>query len=121
MTREQAISTLEARLMCDDVIYVHEHSYAEALVMAIEALKAQEPRVMTLEEVKSLERDAVVWYEHNGVNKQRPRIVDQVYDSGIIFTDGGHWQFNADAYGKKFRLWTSRPTDEQREKEPWNG
>ena len=26
-----------------------------------------------------------------------------------------------DDYGKRFRCWTSRPTDEQREKEPWNG
>ena len=78
-----------------------------------------EPVVLTLEEVKSLERDVVVWYEHDGVNKQHPRIVDQVYDSGIIFTDGGHWRFNGDAYGKKFRLWTARPTDAQREATPW--
>lgn len=93
--------------------------WAYARYCADRMLKAQEARVITLEEVKSLERDAVVWYEHIGVNKQRPRIVDQVYDSGIIFTDGGHWQFNADAYGKKFRLWTSRPTDAEREAEPW--
>lgn len=42
MTREEAISVLEARLMSDDVIYVHEFSYAEALGMAIEVLKAQD-------------------------------------------------------------------------------
>jgi len=94
-------------------------AFAELASDALALLKAQEPRVMTLEEVKSLERDTVVWYEHTGVNKQRPRIVDQVYDSGIIFTDGWHWQFNADAYGKKFRLWASRPTEAEREAVKW--
>ena len=124
--REKVLQALEHCDLCSDMpncpgcAYLREPDCMEHLKRDIIALlKAQEPRVMTLEELKSLERDAVVWYEHDGVNKQRPRIVDQVYDSGIIFTDGGHWQFNADAYGKKFRLWTSRPTDEQREAIPW--
>ena len=116
MTRKEAIDRLEHLIMSP----VGREEIEETCYDVMKYLAAQGPRVMTLEEVKSLERDAVVWYEHNGVNKQRPRIVDHVYDSGIIFTDGGHWQFNADAYGKKFRLWTSRPDQVTREATPWD-
>lgn len=86
---------------------------------AIALLKAQEPRVMTIDDVKALKCDTVVYYEHLGVNKLRPRIVHQAYDDGIIFTDGGRWSFKADAYGEMFRLWSFCPTDEQRKMTPW--
>lgn len=124
MTREDAIKGLRSVADWHYGKYeqTHEEDYlndGDFLTAVANMLKEQEPRVMTLGEVKSLERDAVVWYEHSGVNKQRPRIVEQVYDSGIIFTDGGHWRFNADAYGKNFRLWTSRPTEAEREAIPW--
>lgn len=87
---------------------------------AITLLKTQQPRVMTLEEVRLLSKDAVVWYEHKGVARQpRPRVVEFVFDEHITFTDGGNWSFSADGYGECWRLWTSRPTDEQREAEVW--
>lgn len=84
-------------------------------------LKAQQSRVMALEEVRLLGKDTVVWYEHKGVFRQpRPRVVEFVFDDHITFTDGGVWSFSADGYGERWRLWTSRPTDEQREVESWN-
>ena len=83
---------------------------------ALALLKSQQPRVMTLEEVRLLGKDTVVWYEHKGVFRQpRPRVVEFVFDEHITFTDGGVWSFSADGYGERWRLWTSRPTDEQRE------
>ena len=87
---------------------------------ALALLKAQQPRVMALEEVRLLNKDAVVWYEHEGVFRQPcPRVVEFVFDEHITFTDGGVWSFSADGYGERWRLWTSRPTDEQREATPW--
>lgn len=47
MTREEAIKALEARRRSDDVVYVGDISYPEALSMAIEALMAQEPVEVT--------------------------------------------------------------------------
>lgn len=82
-------------------------------------LKAQEPRVLTLEEARALEQDTVVWYEHTGVHPPRPRIVHYADNEGIVFTDGGVWLFTKDDYGKTWRCWTSRPTDEQREAVKW--
>lgn len=86
----------------------------------IALLKEKEPRVMTLEEAKSLKQDTVVWYEHDGINRPRPRIVHYADDRCIVFTDGGKWQYDADGYSSHWRCWTSRPTDEQREAIPWN-
>ena len=87
---------------------------------ALNILKAQQPHVMRLEEVRLLGKDAVVWYEYKGVFRQpRPRVVEFVFDEHITFTDGGNWSFSADCYGERWRLWISRPTDEQREAVKW--
>ena len=92
-----------------------------AMIDALALLKAQEARVMTLEEVRLLGKDTVVWYEHKSVFRQpRPRVVEFVFDDHITFTDGGVWSFSADGYGEHWRLWTSCPTDEQREVEAWS-
>lgn len=84
---------------------------------ALALLKAQEPRVMTLEEVKALSTDEVVFFQPNSVNPVRPRIVACVSENNIAFSDGGCWMF--DEYGNRFYLWTARPTDAQREATPW--
>ena len=40
-----------------------------------ELLDKQQPRVMALEEVKALAEDDLVWYEHVGINRLRPRVI----------------------------------------------
>ena len=87
---------------------------------ALTLLKAQQPRVMTLEEVKALAEDDLVWYEHVGINRLRPRVICYTDNSEIVFTDGGKWYFELDGYGKRWRCWTARPTPEQREAMKWN-
>ncbi len=117
MTREDAVKALEVRLMSDDVIYVGDTSYPEALSMAIEALKAQEPRLLTYEDFNN--NPAVdskgrlpAWVEHNW--KLGPSLVDDGY-SAITKKEMENWD-------KSFvRWWTSRPTDEQRRVTPWQG
>lgn len=68
-------------------------------------LKAQEPRVMTLEEAKSA---FVVEYRSGKMREVGSAMLDLDVDP-----------LNAE-YGKIYRVWTSRPTDEQREATPWN-
>lgn len=120
MTREEAIKVLDDRLMSDDVIYVHHLSYAEALGMAIEALKAQVPRVMTLEEVQAHKIGEPLFYESRIIypcwvirlKDEKGRIHFFGY-VGNIFKDKSE-------YGIRWRCWTSRPTDAQREAILWN-
>lgn len=76
---------------------------------ALALLKAQEPRVMTLEEYKALaekpreERDPV-WKEWPSLESTWA-IPNQGY--------GG--------YGTSWRCWTARPTEKQRQEVKWNG
>ena len=115
MTKHEAIEALEEVKMLDDSMFVYSQVYNDALDMAIEALKAQEPRVMTLEEVKQ-------WCEMHP-HKQNPVWVEFQHGYG---NDG--WRVGLINSGllllwckdKEARLWTSRPTDEQREAIPWN-
>ena len=81
---------------------------------ALELLKEQEPRVLTLEEVLKANP---VWFETHGL--LLPAIIDheesKAGDCVIVFGefDGSYYPINR--YNKKWRCWTARPTDEQRE------
>lgn len=89
---------------------------------ALSLLQAQAPRVMTLEEVHEMAWDYC--YLEEEVIKDK---VLQIY-SGKYRIKCITWPsiascvltFGDDAYGKSWRCWTSRPTDEQRESIPWN-
>lgn len=89
-----------------------------------ELLKRQEPRVLTLEEVKKLQslRDGAVWLEtwSGVVYPVLPEMSLQnvTYFVAIPFTTYRSWVEN-EYYGKTWRCWSSRPTDEQREAVPW--
>lgn len=99
----------------------------ETLKNAIEALKAQEPRVMTPDEVKNAPEKSVVWLEL----KPDEIFKEEIYPfvgSGTgwyscycsanttpMFTDD-----DAEQYGVKFRCWTFRPDEKRREETPWN-
>ena len=84
-------------------------------------LKAQEPRVMTLEEVHLHE---VYWIEEDDISRPWPTAMHHIRNAGLldgpVYQDymGDNW--NTKEYGKTWRVWTSRPTDKQREAEPWN-
>ena len=108
------LESLETRLVeCGDKLD------ASVVQNALALLKAQEPRLMTLEEVRLLCEDDIVWYEHKGV-QPHPRVVEFVFDDHITFTDGGAWSFSADGYGERWRLWTSKPNEKARAETPWD-
>ena len=89
---------------------------------SIALLKAQEPRVMTLEEVTEDCPD-VVWFDDRHVVRvfaASPK--NENYHGWVkfIWRDGCERHDHIDGYGKEWRCWTSRPTDAQREATPWN-
>ena len=92
-------------------------------------LKAQEPRVMSLEEAQAaLHTERVVWTECEEKNGDKLLYAGLHMDGTDYFTmqddsvmeetdlDGG---MGAELYGKKYRFWTSQPSDELREATPW--
>ena len=87
---------------------------------AAELLEAQEPRVMTLEEVLATE---VVYAEDIDKAKIIPVLVNmQAYDCIVLVrADGPSHLIHPliSEYGKRWRCWTSRPTDEQRQAVKW--
>lgn len=87
----------------------------------------QTARVMTLEEVKDNE---VMYLEDftepdDGVEPIiRPAVNVEAKNGGIVMLDSATWDegfiFVVDSeYGKTWRCWTQRPTDEQREAVKW--
>lgn len=96
---------------------------------ALSLLKAQEPRVMTLEEVEDA-LDTVVWVDRPLLDNSSDEyaLIDaysrktQIVELRYPFCDKDYRE-RADyaTYGKTWRCWTSRPTDEQRKAVKWDG
>lgn len=94
---------------------------------ALALMKEQEPRVMTPDEVKNAPDKSVVWLEL----KPDEIFKNEIYPfvgSGTgwyscycsanttpMFTDN-----DVEQYGIKYRCWTSRPSDAQREETAWD-
>ena len=100
---------------------------------ALALLKAQEPRVMTRDELDALARDesdnVPVWYEYRIITDRG--VITRREASVLWWVEDGWWRrlgpvrmswedVRADGYGVSWRIWTDVPTDEQREAIPWN-
>lgn len=134
---EKVINGLETVFMhllkmtevCSDGDLTYYRELLERTDDALALLKAQEPRVMSLEEAQAaLHTERVVWTECEEKNGDKLLYVGLHMNGTDYFTmqddsvmeetdlDDG---MGAELYGKKYRLWTSQPTDEQREATPW--
>lgn len=88
-------------------------------------LVSQEPRVMTWVEAQANVQDGpFIIFEvrdSTGSEVDFGVLVGDYYEmsEGSVLTVADFWMMKDD-YGKRFRLWTSCPTDEQREATPWN-
>jgi hypothetical protein len=126
MTKHEAIEILEEVKTIDDKMFAYSQAYNDALDMAIEALKAQEPRLLMLDEI----HDSMVVYLEAG--EKFLKIVD---NDGVVLAIGGSERMGAkcfitvwnvstaamsDEYNVTWRAWSQRPTKEQREATPWN-
>lgn len=100
---------------------------------ALELLKAQEPRVLTLRELAFY--DAGIFVETRngcpeGLTDELWPALGHLYcvsqngeDGYVSFVNwnADTYDFEAKDYNVEFRCWTSRPTDAQREAIPWDG
>lgn len=95
--------------------------YANTADDAIALLKEQEARVMTLEEVKAFHWDYCYLEEERLTGKEYRAVCG---DYALICIT---WpciasmriQHGDDSYGKKWRCWSAKPTDEQRQAVKW--
>lgn len=90
--------------------------HVDALALVLALLKAQEPRVMTLEEMHRM-------HELNRTDQQ-PAWVEVKDGNGywVIASPlgpGAGTHRSISTHGKTWRCWTSRPTEEQREATEW--
>ena len=126
MTREEVIKGLECCSHedigdCYNCPYNAPTPHCDIAMMrdALALLKAQEPRVMTVDDIKELDDGAVVWVEFSD-----GRLLPMVVDGGCLMRWQYIWRicdgmFYDDDY--KSRAWTSRPTDKQRKAVKWDG
>ena len=96
----------------------------EAFELAVKALEEQEPRVLTLEELRSLDgTDHFVWLEDNGEYDLYDCYAEvTTYQNNVeLNTFGREVEFEPDneEYGKTWRCWSARPTEEQRKAVKW--
>ena len=88
---------------------------------ALALLKEQEPRVMTLEEVKAFGWD-YCYLEAERLHGKEYRMVCGDYALACItwpFVASMRIQYGDNGYGKKWRCWSAKPTDEQRKAVKW--
>jgi len=119
MTNQEAIAIMGELKKC------YMGGIVDAIDLVIEALKAQEPRAMTWEEAQANVQNGpfiiIEVRDSTGSEVDFGVLVGDYYEmsEGSVLTveDFGMMK---DDYGKRFRLWTSRPTKEQMEAIPWN-
>ena len=122
--REKVIRWLEAcstgcEYGCPYDSVVRYECKANLMRDALELLKKQEPQVLTLEEVLGGDE---CWFEH--INGACGYADLYVHENGMV----GVSRINkiisfipAESYGKQWRCWSYRPTEEQRKAVKWDG
>lgn len=103
--------------LCEQCTYYNEPFPCSNTLLhdALALLKEEEARVMTLEEVTHSED--WIWYEEKSTHCGWTIVVD-CDEKWIGWEDLTIDQLCK--YGKKWRCWTSRPSDEQRKAAAWD-
>ena len=116
MDREKVIKGLE--IVWDAFNHMEHEMYADYVFDALALLKAQEPRVLQLNEIH---RGMTVWLED--VDKSELLLTiggASCHYAKTFITENDRSIAEEDSeYNIRWRAWTSRPTDEQREKVKW--
>lgn len=108
---------------CPECPYYREGCSPQLIRDALALLREQEPRVMTLEEIRSGAAE-VVWLEDadkpNVIPGIRFKLMDEDGDEAVaIHVMDGFVGARLEVYGKMWRAWTSRPTPEQMRDAKW--
>jgi len=115
---EECPYTMVGNNTCDSVAAL----FGDALAL----LKAQEPKVMTLDEARTaLHNDSIVWIELKdkliaaGIRMDETDYFLMQNDDVLNITDLD-WEDMENEYGKRVRVWTAEPSEEQRKGTSWN-
>lgn len=127
-TTESVINDLNvAKLMlCNSQMLTPEMCVriGQAITSAIDLLTEQEPRVMDADEiVLSADPSKWLWVERKGDYCAEAFKAGKTISGLIAFDSETPGAFlyceRPDEYGKTWRCWTARPTDEQQEETSW--
>ena len=129
---EKVIKGLECHCThesCDDCPYDDRNAQPICLCRlmtdALELLKERQPRVMTLDEIREAGDDNALFIEYMLPTeiKLRPAIFQPENSDAEYMCVVSAWLtsgfYSCKTYGKNWRCWTARPTDEQREAVKW--
>lgn len=127
---EHCLLRSKERVHCGDCPYWYDdfesgcHVY-DMMRDALALLKEQEPRVMTLEKIQSGTVE-VAWLECSDKEEVRAGLwfkrINEGEDEGIIIhVLDGFEGLRTEVYGKTWRCWSARPTEEQMRETPWEG
>ena len=115
----------------EDCPYYREYNGGKCISAAVSdalaLLKAQEPRVMTYDELNKLHADDVIWLEDIDKAEVIPAIVCGAPDYSSVldavelcaYYRNKYIRAITKDYLERWRCWTSRPTDAQREAVKW--
>ncbi len=114
--RETVIGDFER--WCDEM----EDECPVICLHALVLLKEQEARVMTLDEVKDLDWDYCYLEEERLPGKEYRAVCGDYALTCITWPciASMRIQYGDDSYGKKWRCWSAKPTDEQRQAVKWD-
>ena len=112
---------------CDNCPYHHEYNDFDHNCIGmlnndiLALLKEQEPRVMTLDEVKNFDWDYCYLEEEHLPGKEYRTVCGDYALTCITWpcVISMRIQHGDDTYGKKWRCWSAKPTDEQRKAVQW--
>ena len=110
---------------CDDCPYnelfgVDNMTCVQHLTIdAIDLLKEQEARALTIDGIETLHKGSDVFIERRGLDFILPATVFRVGRNFIEFY-GNPMSERFDRYNRFWRLWTNRPTDEKRKEAEWD-
>lgn len=135
--REKVISGLEycldrskEKVHCGDCPYWQDdfesgcHIY-DMIRDALDLLKEQEPRVLTVDELNLAADESVICYveffDKLAVNVTAPHLIGtgkwvNIPYLGTVISRTAR----VDAYNREWRCWNHKPTDEQRKAVPWD-
>jgi hypothetical protein len=130
---ERVIDELDVFRAAEEMTYAAYSRLYDSIIELDDLLKVQAPRVMTLEELKN-NVDNPCWFESHGTYMGRkgfwiiPYMFSVTGMMSYVFplmqTDergNTHYsELGTYVYGKVWRCWTSRPTDEQMKEVKWD-
>lgn len=131
--REKVIALLERYVRIPNLAWAENYGAkivdmpAPLITDALALLKAQEPRLMTWQEiVDTAPQMPFIWLESKENNDRvfqsilfKTWLWDSTATIITVMTQGWLFEGYHVDYGRTWRCWTSRPTDEQREATPW--